>query len=292
MSEREALRERVGEVDALYRVADAIARATTLEELLDEAIDTLLEATGADRAAVLSARRRQRHALPRLARSLGRVPRADGRALAVGRATIRIRSRCSSGTSQRAGLDAGDRAGRAAGGHRALAFVPLVHGDRLLGKFMLYRDEPHDWGEREIRLCRTIANHIASATVRTRARTALRESREQLETIMRTVDEGIIVQSPDGRLVYANDAAARTIGFESTAELLASDRTETLARFEMLDALGNPLSPDDLPGPARAPRRVVGARSCGTAFAPPARSAGRSCARTRCTTPTETSRSP
>ena len=41
------------EVDALYRVADAIARATSLEELFDEAIDTLLEATGADRAAVL-----------------------------------------------------------------------------------------------------------------------------------------------------------------------------------------------------------------------------------------------
>ena len=80
-------------------------------------------------------------------------------------------------------------------GIAALAFVPLVHGDRLLGKFMLYRDEPHEWGDREIRLCRTIANHIASATVRTRARIALRESREQLETIMRTVDEGIIVQS-------------------------------------------------------------------------------------------------
>ena len=177
-------------------------------------------------------------------------------------------------------------------GIAALAFVPLVHGDRLLGKFMLYHDEPHEWGEREVRLCRTIANHIASATVRTRARIALRESREQLETIMRTVDEGIIVQSPDGRLVYANDAAARTIGFESTADLLASDRAETLARFEMLDALGNAAPRrTTFPGGARS-RRVVGASSCATAFATPARSAGRSCARTRCTARTATSCSP
>jgi len=147
-----------------------------------------------------------------------------------------------------AGFDAALARAVQSEGIAALAFIPLVHGDRLLGKFMLYHDDPHEWGAREVRLCGTIANHLASATVRTRTRTALRQSREQLETIMRTVDEGIIVQSSDGRLVYANDAAARTIGFESTAELLASDRTETLARFEMLDELGNPLLADDLPG--------------------------------------------
>ena len=70
VSEREELRERVGEVDAMYRVADAIARATSLDELFDEAIDTLLEATGADRAAVLLHDDGRRHAFPRVARPL------------------------------------------------------------------------------------------------------------------------------------------------------------------------------------------------------------------------------
>ena len=74
---------------------------------------------------------------------------------------------------------------------------------------MLYRSECGNWSDHEVRLCKTIANHLASATVRTRARTALRESREQLEAIMRTVDEGIIVQSADGGIVYANEGAAR-----------------------------------------------------------------------------------
>src|SRR5256885_7809480 len=50
---REELRLRVREVDALYRIADTIARATTLDELLAEAVDVLLGATRADRAAVL-----------------------------------------------------------------------------------------------------------------------------------------------------------------------------------------------------------------------------------------------
>ena len=53
VSEREELRDRVREVDALYRIADAIARTTRLNDLLDEAVDALLDATDADRASVL-----------------------------------------------------------------------------------------------------------------------------------------------------------------------------------------------------------------------------------------------
>ena len=43
----------MGQIDALYRMADAVARATSLEELFDEAVETLIEATGAARGAVL-----------------------------------------------------------------------------------------------------------------------------------------------------------------------------------------------------------------------------------------------
>ena len=247
VSEREALRERVGEVDAMYRVADAIARATSLDELFDEAIDTLLKATGAHRAAVLL---HDEDEVMRFQASRGLSDeyraQAEGHspwaADAVDPWPVLIADVAA------AGFDAELEGAVRKEGIAALAFVPLVHGDRLLGKFMLYHDEPREWGEREIRLCRTIANHIASAVVRTRARIALRDSREQLETIMRTVDEGIIVQSPDGRLVYANDAAARTIGFKSTADLLANNRSDTLARFDMLDSFGNEINPDDLPG--------------------------------------------
>jgi PAS domain S-box-containing protein len=247
VSEREELRERVAEVDAMYRIADAIARATSLDELFDEAIDTLLEATGAHRAAVLLndddgvMRFRAWRGLSDeyRAHTEGHSPWA---ANAVDPWPVLV------GDVAAAGFEAElERAVRAEG-IVALAFVPLVHGDRLLGKFMLYHDEAREWGEREVRLYRSIATHIASATVRTRARMALRDSREQLETIMRTVDEGIVVQSRDGRLVYANDAAARTIGFESTVDLLANERSETLARFDVLDAQGNAMNPEDLPG--------------------------------------------
>jgi PAS domain S-box-containing protein len=247
VTEREELSERVGEIDALYRVAEAIARATSLAELFDEAVETLMQATGADRGAVLLyddagvMRFQASRGLSDTYRSQteGHSPWAPD--------TIDPEPVLVADVAE-AGFDAALEAAVRAEGIVALAFVPLVHGDRLLGKFMLYRDERHDWDARKIRLCRTIANHLASATLRTRTRTALQQSREQLETIMRTVDEGIVVQSSDGRLVYANEAAARVIGFESTADLLASNREETLARFEMLDEDGSPLPADELPG--------------------------------------------
>jgi len=131
--------------------------------------------------------------------------------------------------------------------------VPLFPAGRLLGTFMLYHDEPHSWSDAEVLLCRTIANHLASATVRTEAQEGLRASSDRLATIMRTVDEGLVMQSNEGGLVYVNEAAARFVGFATTAEFLGASREEILAQFEILDEERRPLPPDELPG-----RRALG----------------------------------
>jgi PAS domain S-box-containing protein len=75
---------------------------------------------------------------------------------------------------------------------------------------------------------------------------------------MDTVDEGVIVQSADGRIVYANDGAARVVGFDSAAAFIAADRQEVLDRFELLDEDGNALPADELPG-----RRALRGESSG-----------------------------
>jgi PAS domain S-box-containing protein len=246
VGEREELRERVREVDALYRLADAIGRATSLDELLEEAIDTLLEATGADRAAVLLLDDdvMRFHAWRGLsdayrAATEGHSPWPRG---AIDAQPVLVDNVAVSDFEEDLIRVVRDE------GIAALAFVPLVHGGGLLGKVMLYYDVPHGWTDREVRLASTIGNHLASATVRTRARAALQQSREQLETIMRTVDEGVVVQSQSRGLVYANDAAARLNGFASAEEMLAADREETLAQFEILDTEGKPFDIEQLPG--------------------------------------------
>ena len=54
-------------------------------------------------------------------------------------------------------------------GIRSLAFIPLLHRGRLLGKFMLYGDGPRRFLPEEVRLAETIANHVALAIHRYQA---------------------------------------------------------------------------------------------------------------------------
>ncbi|HLU68047.1 MAG TPA: GAF domain-containing sensor histidine kinase [Kofleriaceae bacterium] len=53
-------------------------------------------------------------------------------------------------------------------GIAALAFVPLAYGDRLLGKFMLYHGERHQFSAEEVAVASAIAGHVAYAIERMR----------------------------------------------------------------------------------------------------------------------------
>jgi PAS domain S-box-containing protein len=67
---------------------------------------------------------------------------------------------------------------------RALAFIPLQFGKRLLGKFMLYSREPHAFSDAEIAVAEQIADHVASALEHHRMAVAL-ESRLAVERDLR-----------------------------------------------------------------------------------------------------------
>ncbi len=74
------------------------------------------------------------------------------------------------------------------------------------------------------------------------------ESRADLEAVLGQVADGITVQDRNGDIVYANDAAARLVGFESASEFLATPVAEVVGRFEMFDDTGHPFPVERLPG--------------------------------------------
>ncbi|HVZ74982.1 MAG TPA: PAS domain S-box protein [Polyangia bacterium] len=76
----------------------------------------------------------------------------------------------------------------------------------------------------------------------------VRRSRDQLDLILRSVAEGVTAQRPDGRLVFANEAAARLSGFDSVAAMLAAPIDEMPRRFEMLREDGTSFPFEELPG--------------------------------------------
>lgn len=70
----------------------------------------------------------------------------------------------------------------------ALAFIPLRFGSRLLGKFMLYYAEPHQFNGDEITVAETVAGHVAFALEHHRIAGELAARLESAEEARRTAE--------------------------------------------------------------------------------------------------------
>ena len=69
----------------------------------------------------------------------------------------------------------------------------------------------------------------------------------QLDTILRGVSEGITARKADGRLLYANETAARLAGFSSAAAMLSTSQAEMLRDAAVVDEDGVTVPRDRLP---------------------------------------------
>lgn len=148
-------------------------------------------------------------------------------------------------------------------------FVALALATCCSNYFFLYPYHSHSIGSLEtlVRLTAFVAEGLAiviiTAQLRRTIRRALaqaeelRQSKEQLDIILRGVDDGITLQKPSGGLMYANDAAAQLLGYPSAGALIAASLEEVMRQFDVLDEAGAPLPLGELPGR----KALQGARS-------------------------------
>ncbi|HEX5800786.1 MAG TPA: PAS domain-containing protein [Gaiellaceae bacterium] len=237
----------VRQLEALYAMAETVAGASSLDEILQAGLGALADGLGVERAAILLV---DAEGVPRF-----RAWRGVSDAY---RAAVDGHSSWPAGDPDPQPILVPDPTGAAElepyrtalarEGIEGLAFVPLVYAGELIGKLVLYYSEPHDFTAGELQLAGTVANHIAAATQRKRAERELVESRAELEAMFGGVADGITAQDVSGRLVYANDAAAQLIGFATAQELLEAPLDQLMAGFELLDEQRAPLPLDELPG--------------------------------------------
>ena len=148
-------------------------------------------------------------------------------------------------------------------GLRSYMVVPLVARARTLGAIsMIAAESGRRYGQADLALAQELARRAALAVDNARlyeeaqkeiaerewAQEELRGSRDQLEAILRGVADGITAQDSTGRIIYANDAAARMIGFTSAKSLAEVSIQNVMERFELLDEAGNPFPLEGLPG--------------------------------------------
>jgi PAS domain S-box-containing protein len=114
-------------------------------------------------------------------------------------------------------------------GYHSTAAVPLRFRDHVVGLLNLFAAEVDFFNEKERGLLEEIGMDISFAldsmekeTERARAQEELQKAEEKYRHIFENAVEAIHQTTPDGRYITVNPAAARMLGYDSTAELMAS----------------------------------------------------------------------
>jgi PAS domain S-box-containing protein len=94
-------------------------------------------------------------------------------------------------------------------GIRSLAFIPLVHDGRIVGKLMIYGAEPRTFTAEDAQLATTLASTVAQAVVRARSVEAERAAARRLELIARA-SRPLVEAGLDQRALL--DAFAASLG--------------------------------------------------------------------------------
>ncbi|MFZ5481311.1 MAG: PAS domain S-box protein [Myxococcota bacterium] len=231
------------DLQAALAVTELVSSAGSVRDACDRVIDACLSAMGADRASVL------------LRDETGTMRFCAWRGLSDG-----YRARTTGHSPWRpddpaprpilvGDLAADERLGDLrdvvlAEGIRALAFVPMVHAGRLVGKFMVYFDQPHAFTEDELTLARLLAAQVAFAIARFEAEARARRTHAELEAILEGVSDAVIVQDPDRRVRFANRAASALLGRDP---LVGTSGLELAAEGSYEDEDERPLPVGELP---------------------------------------------
>ena len=162
---------------AVIRLCHDLAHATTLEQMFTSVVDALVVGTGVTRASVLTfdesgvMRFRAAHGL-----SDAYKRRVDGHSPwtvdTVNPDAILVDDASTHPAAH--GLEEVF----ASEGIGALAFLPLCGDGRLLGKFMLYREQPSDWRDVDLDFARAAADLLASFLLREKALDHLVQARK------------------------------------------------------------------------------------------------------------------
>ncbi len=82
---------------------------------------------------------------------------------------------------------------------------------------------------------------------RLRTERALRQSRDQLQIVLRGINDGVTAQDKEGNLLFVNDAAAHLAGFGTADEMLTSSIGQIRKRYDIFDEDGKPFPYEKLP---------------------------------------------
>jgi PAS domain S-box-containing protein len=130
-----------------------------------------------------------------------------------------------------------------------------------VGVLALWDDKPRGWTGEDAETIAGFAAALASALAgisASRIRAAAHQAgsvegrlstfRNQFDVILRTLDIPVMAYDRDGIAVFANEAAAKLMGYPDVEGLMNSKRAEIVGRLDIFDASMQPLPAERTPG--------------------------------------------
>jgi PAS domain S-box-containing protein len=222
----QALARRSEEQAALFRFSERLQYAVSLQDVYDAALDAILAALACERASILL------FDASDTMRFVGWRGLSDGYRRAVEGHSPWNRDDGNPrpvyfedvGTSD---IPDGLKETIARERIGAVAFIPVLIGGRLAGKFMAYYDGPHQFDTPEIDVALTLARQLGFGIARLRAeeaRCAAEERAQQLASIVESSDDAIVSKDLNGIIRTWNSGAERLFGY-SAAEVIGKPVT-------------------------------------------------------------------
>jgi PAS domain S-box-containing protein len=138
-------------------------------------------------------------------------------------------------------------------GIRSTMTVPLVARGHSLGALtMVAAWSGRVYDSEDVNFAEILAGRVALTLDNAGLFSDLESVERRMDNVMEILDEAVVLHDAGGELIYANPAAARTMGFDSVDELLATPTDEIRSRFTVHREDGSGVSPEEFVG-----RRVL-----------------------------------
>jgi PAS domain S-box-containing protein len=139
-------------------------------------------------------------------------------------------------------------------GLKSSVVVPIAARNRNLGTLTLLQTwSGRTYTEDDVRFAQILASRIGLALDNAGLFSDLESVERRMDSVMSIIDEAVVIHDREGELVFANPAAARSMGFESPEELIETPTEQIRARYVIRDEQGARLGPEALAG-----RRALG----------------------------------
>ncbi len=132
--------------------------------------------------------------------------------------------------------------------------APIRARDRNLGALTLLSA----WSERrytaaDVQFAQILASRIGLALDNAGLFSDLESVERRMDTVMSILDEAVVIHGVNGELVFANPAAARTLGYETSEQALSTPIAKLGERFKIRNEAGDEVPPEALAGRSALP---------------------------------------